>query len=772
MAHNYLPNTSAPMNADLMYNSSIPPTQSDGTMYGPQPPAQQQSQQQQQQQMGMFGPGNGQVARLQQGSQLIRIPNFPALGIPQMPPGMGTPSSMGMNMAMMGQAGSLMHQPGIYGLQNELNDPDLTMKIDKMKKKRASIPPFVLKLSSFVNDPKTDHLIRWSDSGNSFMVLDEDEFSKTLIPDLFKHNNYASFVRQLNMYGFHKVVGLADGSLKTSEQRSKPPSEYENPYFKRGQPDLLWLIQKPKSKKGGRRGKVPKEEPDSDKEEEDATAAGEHGDGTGNGFIEGPKDGTHGSNSRSERFDMNAVLSQIEAVRNHQAMISNAIQRLRKDHQQLYEQSLAFQTLHDRHETSIQAILNFLASVYDKSLAGHINGAPNNLFAHQVEPSQAMHRGTSNTGVAGAQNGAIIGAPTGRPPGANILRTPAMNRRRPLLLEGGPQSTNITEEDNVITSHDTSPTLQNTYPNFTSGNIQELFSPATSNNNPNSPAANGNSPRNSPKQQLQQPDVNTHQAHLTDSPFNLFTVPVSPTPSSTSAPATSPQPRQHTAHAQRLPANAHVTRQLARALASSPLGNHSQALQNHNDQLAAKATQIEELQSLQAEQSDKIDELMGLVMQNGGTNGPHMDYINNMNGASAGLDTPGAYQHDLPLDSNHDVDQFLNWGDTSGFNLSGMNGNSNAPDENFDVEELLKGAIGGGLDDVKMETYPDQHMDVDGATPLGGHVGTNPSTVAPSPASTLESSATGVSSVTGKAREEVQEENDIEEVQVKRRKVA
>ena len=58
---------------------------------------------------------------------------------------------------------------------------------------------------SFLEDGKNTELIRWSDDGNSFIVLDEDEFAKKLIPELFKHNNYASFVRQLNMYGFHNI---------------------------------------------------------------------------------------------------------------------------------------------------------------------------------------------------------------------------------------------------------------------------------------------------------------------------------------------------------------------------------------------------------------------------------------------------------------------------------------------------------------------------------------------------------------------------------------
>ncbi|EOD45453.1 putative heat shock transcription factor protein [Neofusicoccum parvum UCRNP2] len=123
--------------------------------------------------------------------------------------------------------------------------------------KRKQIPPFLQKLGSFLDDSNYTDLIRWSDDGNSFIVLNKDEFAKTLIPELFKHNNYASFVRQLNMYGFRKKVGLSDNSMKQAERRDrKTPSEYFNKYFKRGRPELIWLIQKPKKPQSDSKRKI------------------------------------------------------------------------------------------------------------------------------------------------------------------------------------------------------------------------------------------------------------------------------------------------------------------------------------------------------------------------------------------------------------------------------------------------------------------------------------------------------------------------------------
>ncbi|XP_058035070.1 heat shock factor protein 1 isoform X2 [Ahaetulla prasina] len=78
-------------------------------------------------------------------------------------------------------------------------------------------------------------------TGNSFHVFDQGQFAKEVLPKYFKHNNMASFVRQLNMYGFRKVVHIEQGGLVKPE---KDDTEFQHPHFLRGQEHLLENIKR------------------------------------------------------------------------------------------------------------------------------------------------------------------------------------------------------------------------------------------------------------------------------------------------------------------------------------------------------------------------------------------------------------------------------------------------------------------------------------------------------------------------------------------------
>ncbi|PWN90805.1 winged helix DNA-binding domain-containing protein, partial [Acaromyces ingoldii] len=96
-------------------------------------------------------------------------------------------------------------------------------------------PSFVSKLYSMLEDDSIEDMIAWGPSGTVFSVANPAEFSRIVLPNWFKHSNWQSFVRQLNMYGFHKVNHTYQGTPDDEIQ----VWEFKHPSFRRGEIHLL-----------------------------------------------------------------------------------------------------------------------------------------------------------------------------------------------------------------------------------------------------------------------------------------------------------------------------------------------------------------------------------------------------------------------------------------------------------------------------------------------------------------------------------------------------
>ena len=64
---------------------------------------------------------------------------------------------------------------------------------------------FLLKLYEILSKDEYSKIIHWSQNGTYIIITNIHALSKKILPIYFNHQNYSSFVRQLNIYNFHKI---------------------------------------------------------------------------------------------------------------------------------------------------------------------------------------------------------------------------------------------------------------------------------------------------------------------------------------------------------------------------------------------------------------------------------------------------------------------------------------------------------------------------------------------------------------------------------------
>ena len=183
-------------------------------------------------------------------------------------------------------------------------------------------------------------------------VLDHERFAREVIAKWFKHNKWTSFVRQLNMYGFHKIQDLQQGVLKGDSEIET--HQFEHPNFRRDNPDMLCLIQR-------------KKQPDSVVPEDHRLPSPLPA------FPQSTPQQIVPNLPSGQVLDVNSLVNGISAIKRHQQAISSELNELKKSNEHLWKEVMASRERHKKHQDTINRILKFLAGVFGNAAASPVH---------------------------------------------------------------------------------------------------------------------------------------------------------------------------------------------------------------------------------------------------------------------------------------------------------------------------------------------------------------------------------------------------------------
>ena len=118
---------------------------------------------------------------------------------------------------------------------------ETTSNEEKSSKKKIS--PFLQKLYNILQDEKNNDIIRWNKEVNGFILVDYKRFVKELLSKNFKTEVFSSFIRQLNLYDFHKIKSK-DSNNKLNNTNANTFYEFTNINFLKDQPERINLIKR------------------------------------------------------------------------------------------------------------------------------------------------------------------------------------------------------------------------------------------------------------------------------------------------------------------------------------------------------------------------------------------------------------------------------------------------------------------------------------------------------------------------------------------------